>query len=78
MSGLSNMPLKRGAGKRWHNHLTQQQKLHQHKYIQLVLNPGFAVLTDRQLKKCHLSELLVKGGQRPPYTKAVFNTASSK
>ena len=29
-----------------------------HKY-----NPGFAILTDRRLKKCHLSELLVKDGQ---------------
>ena len=72
------MPLKRGAGKRRHNHLTQQQKLHQHKYIQLVLNLGFAVLTDRRLKKCHLSELLVKGGQDHLTQKLSNNTASSK
>ena len=72
------MPLKRGAGKRRHNHLTQQQKLHQHKYIQLVLNLGFAVLTDRRLKKYHLSELLVKGGQDHLTQKLSNNTASSK
>ena len=72
------MPLKRGAGKRRHNHLTQQQNLHQHKYIQLVLNPGFTVLTDRRLKKCHLSELLVKGGQDHLTQKLSNNTASSK
>jgi hypothetical protein len=72
------MPLKRGAGKRRHNHLTQQQKLHQHKYIQLVMNPGFAVLTDRRLKKCHRSELMVKGGQDHLTQKLSNNTASSK
>ena len=29
--------------------------MHQHKYMQLALNPGFAVFTDWRLKKCHLS-----------------------
>ena len=41
-------------------HLTQQQKLQQHKFIH-ALCPDFAVLTDKRYVKYHLSELLVKG-----------------